>query len=724
MTETIRWEQTEDGIAVLTLDDPNQKVNTINADYVESMGRAVARLEAGSESIRAAVFTSAKPSFFAGGDLRDLRAAALDGGAGFGDRIRRVRAQFRALETLPIPVVAALDGPALGGGLELALACHRRIAVDRPEVEFGFPEVRFGLLPGAGGLVRIVRLLGVRAALEDWLWSGRSHSVREAHELGVVDEVLPRSDDFLGAVRAWLDTEPEASQPWDRKGYEMPGGAPSRSPLRENLPLLPALLRKRSRGANDPAPEAILCAAVEGAQVDMGGAEAIETRYFLELLSNPVAANMIKGSFFDPREVRGERGRPADLPRREFGSAMVIGAGMMGRGIAFACARAGIEVVLADRTIEQAREAKAAVERTVEREVDRGRMTAAEGAALLARIEPSAELVDAAKADLVVEAVFEDAEVKARVFAELEPHLRPDAVVGTNTSTLPIASLAAGLGRPERFIGLHFFSPVERMPLLEVIDGESTSRETYFHALDLARQLGKTPISVEDSRGFFTSRVIATRINEGVAMLAEGVPAASIEQAGGQAGYPLSVLRLADESNLRLMRDIRRAAIAAGERVGSGWENAAADGVVDRMIDEFDRPGRLAGRGFYEYEDGRRGRLWPGLATAFPPAGGEDLPPLADLRDRLLLIEALEAAKCLGEGVVRSVADANVGSLLGIGFPATTGGALQLIEGYPGGIAAFVARAEELAAAYGERFVPPAIVREAAERGGGLVPGS
>jgi 3-hydroxyacyl-CoA dehydrogenase/enoyl-CoA hydratase/3-hydroxybutyryl-CoA epimerase len=425
---------------------------------------------------------------------------------------------------------------------------------------------------------------------------------------------------------------------------------------------------------------------------------------------------MIQAYFFDLRRVNGDRGRPEGIEPFAARKIVVLGAGMMGAAIAYVCAKAGIEVVLKDVSPAAAERGKRYSERLVAKAVERGRTTQEQGEELLARITPTTDPAAAAGADLVIEAVFEDPTVKAEAFAEIEPHVADGALLGSNTSTLPIAGLAEGVSRPADFIGLHFFSPVDRMPLLEIIKGAQTSDDTLYRALDVARQISKTPIVVNDSRGFFTSRVIGTFINEGIAMLLEGVPARSIEQASSQAGYPAPVLQLSDELNLKLMRKIRAAAREAGA-TGTGWDPHPAEEVIDRMLDEFARPGKLEGAGFYEYADGGRARLWPGLREAFPPVADPSRISLRDLQQRMLFVEAIEAVKCLDEGVIESVADANIGSIMGIGFPGWTGGVLQYINGYEGGPPGFVARARELAVTYGERFEPPASLVEKANRG-------
>jgi 3-hydroxyacyl-CoA dehydrogenase / enoyl-CoA hydratase / 3-hydroxybutyryl-CoA epimerase len=713
---TIRWERGDDGIVVLTLDDPNQGANTMNEAYVRSMESTIERLEAEQDDIKGVVITSAKSTFFAGGDLNDLIKVNKDQATEFAEGLRLIKGQLRRLETFGKPVVAAINGAALGGGLEICLACHHRIAAADSKVQMGFPEVQLGLLPGAGGVVRSVRMVGIVDALMQLLMQGKRHRPDKAKEIGILDEIVPTNDDLIPAAKAWIEANPEAKQPWDQPGYKIPGGTPSNPKFAMNLPAFPSNLRKQIKGANYPAPKAIMAAAVEGSQVDFDNAIEIEGRYFVNLAIGQVSKNMIQAFFFDLQQVNGDRGRPSEIEPFAATKVVVLGAGMMGAAIAYVCAKAGIEVVLKDVDQAAADRGKAYSEGLVKKGVERGRTTQEKGDALLARITPTTDPAAAAGADLVIEAVFEDPGVKAKVFAEIEPHLAEGALLGSNTSTLPITQLAEGVSRPADFIGMHFFSPVDKMPLLEIIKGEQTSDETLYRALDVAKQIKKTPIVVNDSRGFFTSRVIGTFINEGISMLTEGVPAASIEQASSQAGYPAPVLQLSDELNLKLMRKIRDAAKAA-QATGTGWDEHPAEQVIDRMLDEFDRPGKLEGKGFYEYADGKRTGLWSGLADAFGSSEGAPSVPFEDLKERMLFIESIETVKCLDEGVIESVADANIGSIFGIGFPGWSGGVLQYVNGYEGGVAGFVARARELAATYGPRFEPPASLVEKAERG-------
>jgi 3-hydroxyacyl-CoA dehydrogenase/enoyl-CoA hydratase/3-hydroxybutyryl-CoA epimerase len=612
--------------------------------------------------------------------------------------------------------VAAVAGSALGGGLEIMLACHHRIVVDDSKIQLGFPEVQLGLLPGAGGVTRTVRMLGIAGALMSLLLQGQRVRPEKGKEIGIVDELVGSADELIPAAKKWIAENPEAVQPWDVKGYKIPGGTPTTPALAQNLPAFPANLRKQLKGANYPAPHHIMAAAVEGAQVDFENASEIEGRYFVDLVTGQVAKNMIQAFFFDLQQANGDRGRPREIDDFKPTKAVVLGAGMMGAAIAYVCAKAGIEVVLKDVSREAADRGKGYSERLVAKAVERGRSTREQADELLSRIAPTDDPADADGAEMVIEAVFEDPTVKAEVFAEIEPHLAADALLCSNTSTLPITELAENVRRPADFIGLHFFSPVDKMPLVEIIKGEQTSEETLYRALDVVRLIKKTPIVVNDSRGFFTSRVIGTFINEAIAMLLEGVPPATIEQASSQAGYPAPVLQLSDELNLKLMKKIRDAAKAAAKGDGGPWAGHPAEAVIDRMLAEG-RPGKLEAAGFYEYEDGKRTRLWRGLRETFPPVPDPSTISLRDLEERMLVIESLEAVKCLDEGVIETVADANIGSIFGIGFPGWTGGVLQYINGYEGGVAGFLARARELAAEYGERFEPPPSLCEKAERG-------
>lgn len=728
MTEstTIRWEQDETGIVTLVLDDPAQSANTMNQAFRDSLTVITDRLEAAvqadPDSIRGIVFTSAKKTFFAGGDLRDLIRVTPETAQQLLDGGLAIKRDLRRIETLGKPVVAAMNGAALGGGYEIALACHHRVALDAPGSKIGCPEVTLGLLPGGGGVVRTVRLLGIADALLKVLLQGTQYSPQRALENGLVHEVAATHEEMLAKARAFIDANPESRQPWDKPGYRIPGGTPSNPKFAANLPAFPANLRKQTNGAPYPAPRNILAAAVEGSQVDFETAQVIEARYFVELAAGQTSKNMIQAFFFDLQAVNSGANRPKGIEPRPVRRVAVLGAGMMGAGIAYSCARAGIDVVLKDVSAESAAKGKSYSEKLCAKAVSRGRTTQEKADALLARITPTADPQDVAGCDAVIEAVFEDSALKHKVFQEIQHIVEPDALLCSNTSTLPITALAEGVERQVDFVGLHFFSPVDKMPLVEIIKGERTGDEALARAFDLVRQIRKTPIVVNDSRGFFTSRVIGHFINEGVAMVGEGIEPASVEQAAAQAGYPAKVLSLMDELTLTLPRKIRAESKRAVEEAGGTWTEHPADAVIDRMVDEFGRPGRSGGAGFYEYgEDGRRAGLWPGLREHFTRAGAAEAEiPFRDMQERMLFSEALDTVRLLEEGVLTSVADANIGSIFGIGFPGWTGGVLQYINGYEGGLPGFVARARELSERYGERFTPPALLVEKAEKGEGF----
>jgi len=710
MTEqkAVRWEKDVDGIVVVTLDDPGRSANTMNERYLAAMGECVDALHADRENITGVIVTSAKRTFFAGGDLDSMIKATPSGAAQIMEHITTVKGQLRRLETLGRPVVAAMNGTALGGGLEIALACHHRIGLDEQGAVYGLPEVTLGLLPGAGGVVRTVRMLGIANAVMNVLVQGQRHKPAKAVEVGIVDELASSPEEMLDRARAWIAANPDAAQPWDRPGYRIPDGTPSSPKLAAVLPAFPGNLRKQLKGAPMPAPRNILAAAVEGTQVDIDTALRIESRYLVELLVGQTFKNMTKAFFFDLQHINNGGSRPDGFEKWTPVKVAVLGAGMMGAGIAYVCALRGWEVVLKDVSVEAAAKGKAYSEGLVTKGVSRGKTTQEKGDALLARITPTASYEDLAGCDVVIEAVFESVELKQQVFAEAAPHLAPGALLCSNTSTLPITTLGAGVDRPADFIGLHFFSPVDKMPLVEIIRGEQTSDAALAKAFDLTLAIQKTPIVVNDSRGFFTSRVIGTFINEGVSMIAEGIDPQTIEQASSQAGYPVPVLQLMDELTLTLPQKIRKETRAAVEAAGGTWDPHPAEAVIDKLVGAG-RTGKSGGAGFYEYAEGKRVRLWPGLRTELSAVNHEV--DLHELSERMLFVEAIETVKCFDEGVLDSVPDANIGSIFGIGFPPWTGGVVQYVEGYPGGVAGFVARADEFAKRHGSRFEVPESLR-------------
>ncbi|GAB1644498.1 3-hydroxyacyl-CoA dehydrogenase NAD-binding domain-containing protein [Krasilnikovia sp. MM14-A1259] len=703
---SIRYERDGDGIVTLTIDLPGP-ANVMNADYRAAMAATVTRLETERDTVTGVVITSGKKSFFAGGDLTELVAVTDDNAGEFAAELAVVKDQLRRLERLGRPVVAAINGSALGGGFEIALACHHRICLDDDSIRLGLPEATLGLLPGAGGVTRTVRLLGVQAALP-LLTEGTQLRPGKALAAGWIHELAADRADLLARARAWVLANPAAVQPWDVPGHRVPDLKPLDPDSYALLSAAPAVLRKKTHGCY-PAPEKILAAAVEGAVLDFDTALAVESRYLVELARGQVAKNMITAFWFQRNAIEAGGSRPAGIPRQATVRVGVLGAGMMGAGIGYASAVAGIDVVLKDVSPEAAEAGKAKIAALLNGRVAAGRMTQTRRDEILGRVTATASDSALTGCDLVIEAVFEDRELKNAVLAAAEAAARPDAVISSNTSTLPITGLAEAVPDPGRFIGLHFFSPVDRMPLVEIIRGAQTSAQTLARAFDFVRQIGKTPIVVNDSRGFYTSRTFGTYLTEGVALLAEGVHPALIENVARKAGMAVGPLAVCDEVTLTLPMKIREQARAD---LGALPEHPAY-AVLETMISEYGRAGKAAGAGFYDYPQDGRKRLWPGLAERW--AKDDPGVPEHDVRDRLLYVQAIETARIFGEGVLTSVADANLGSILGIGFAPWTGGTLQFINSC--GLPEFVARAEQLADAYGERFRPPVLLREMAARG-------
>ncbi len=695
----IHYAKDEHNVVTLTLDQPGRAVNVVDAKFGVTLAMIVERLQA-EANLAGVIITSAKKTFMAGGDLTWLYAAT--NAADIFHSAETVKAGFRHLETLGVPVVAALNGTALGSGIELALACHHRIVVNDSRIRLGFPGVTLGLLPGGGGVTRLTRLLGLQAAFP-LLTEGAQLEPTAAHQAGLVDALANDTVDMLTQARAWIVANPNAVQPWDRPGYRMPGGDPRSPRVAQMLSVAPAMLRKRTYG-NYPAPEAILSTMVEGAQSDFATASRIESRYFAQLATGQVAKNMINAFWFQLNQIKDGASRPQTVPPQVTKKVGVLGAGMMGHGIAYVTAVAHIDVVLKDETLEKAEAGKAKVAALLAKRVSKGKLTKTESEAVLARIQVTAEAADLADCDLIIEAVYEDRELKAKVVREAEDVLAETAVFASNTSTLPVTSLAKAAQRPHNFVGLHFFSPVEKMKLVEIIRGEATSEETLAKAFDFVLQIDKLPIVVNDSRGFYTSRVFGTYLREGLALLGEGYHPRAIESAGLQAGMPVGPLALADEVSLELMLHIREQTRRDMAAEGRTLPDHPSDAVLDVMTGEYGRYGRAHGAGFYDYpENGNKSR-WPELQTIVPSQGE----PLGqrEMMERLMFVQALEAVRCLEENVVTSVADANVGAILGWGFAPFKGGTLQYINDY--GLEAFIQRSQALAEKYGERFAPPA----------------
>ena len=722
MTQSaIRWEKDADNIVTLTLDDPTQSANTMNALYQKSMGETVARLQAEKADIAGIIITSAKNTFFAGGDLDLIMQVTPAHAKEFQVGLDELNAQLRALETLGKPVVACLNGTALGGGLEIALACHRRIALNNPKAEFGLPEVMLGLLPGGGGVTRTVRMIGIQNALMNVLMQGQRMKAAKAQSNGLIDEVVETAEEMFSKAREWIKANPAAQQPWDVRGYKIPGGTPTTPAFAANLPAFPANLRKQLKGAHEnyPAPRAIMSAAVEGAQVDFDSARKIEGRYFTSLVIGKHSKNMTKAFFFDlQQKINKGAARPSKeaFPEAKTKKVGILGAGMMGQGIAFVSAAVGIEVVLLDRDQESAERGKAYSQKLWEKKVSKGRMTKEAMAEKLALIKATASFDDLAGCDLIIEAVFEDRAIKAEATKKTQAVV-PKALFCSNTSTLPISGLSEASNDTKNFIGLHFFSPVDKMPLVEIIMGKDTSDEALAKAFDYVLQIKKTPIVVNDSRGFFTSRVFGTFCMEGVNMLAEGYSPLSIEQAALQAGMPIGPLGILDEVSLELTRKVRVQTEKDLAAEGKSLPFDAAAPLIEKMLNEFKRPGKKEGKGFYDYPEGGKKQIWQGLYDAFvkPEKAQPSEADFKEMQERILYRQAIESARCYEEGVLRNVPDANIGSIFGIGFAPWTGGVLQYINFI--GLNEFVKRSNELAAKHGERFTPPKLLIDMAAKG-------
>ncbi len=717
--KTIRYEL-RDGIATVTFDEPGSPVNTMCEQWQRDFDEVTARIVAGKDSIKGIVLASAKSTFFAGADLKaTMRLQPSDAPRVF-QEVERTKKNFRTLETLGKPVAACLNGTALGGGWEVALAAHYRVAVDNPKIQFGLPEVTLGLIPGASGITKMTRLLGLMGA-QPYIVESKLFPPREALELGLVHELVPDAAALMAAALAWIEQHASSAapphQPWDDKNYKMPGGTPANPKIANMLAVAPAMLKQKTRGLY-PAPEYAMAAMVEGALVDFDTALRIESRYLAKLIVTPVAKNMINTFFFDMNAIKSGRSRPNPSTgsgrtgeRYQPRKVGVLGAGMMGSGIAYAQASRGIATVLRDITLDKAQAGKDHSDKLTQPRVEKGRMSPHDQSALLARITPTESLDELRGCDLIIEAVFENRDLKARVTQEAEPLLAADGFFATNTSTLPITGLARASRHPEKFVGIHFFSPVDKMKLVEIIRGKQTDEETVARAFDYVQALGKIPIVVNDSRGFFTSRVFGTFVMEGAAMVDEGLPAAVVEHAGIQAGMPVGPLAVIDEAALSLAVHVLDQTRADYRAEGGTYIASPGELLIERMVKEFDRNGRAAGAGFYEYpeEKGAKKFLWPELKRLFEKPGISW--DMQDLKDRLLYRQAVETARCLSENVLTTLHDANIGSIFGIGFPAWTGGTMQFIYGT--GIEAFCERAAQLAEKYGPGFALTTAVKEA-----------
>ena len=698
-----------DGIGLVTIDMPGRAMNVLNPTLVEPFAALVQQLETDA-SIKGLIITSGKPTFIVGADIDQL--TQITSAQEAYELCEGLKGMMRRMEKSGKPVVAALNGTALGGGLELALACHARIALDDPKLKLGLPEVKLGLLPGGGGTQRVPRLIGIQKSME-LITQGKELTAAKAKEMGLVTELAANRDELLAKAKAWCLANPKAAAPWDTKGFRIPGGDSKSPAVVQVLAIAPSMANAKAHG-NYPAITHIMSCLFEGCLLDFDAASQVESRYFAACVVSQTSKNMIGTLWHQLNAIKKGQSRPKGPAESKVKKLGILGAGMMGAGIAYVSAKVGIDVVLLDTTIENADKGKAYSQGLLDKAVARGRSTPDKRDALLARIKTTTSYADLEGCDLVIEAVFEDRAIKAECTKQTEAVIPASAVYASNTSTLPITGLAQASSRPQNFIGLHFFSPVDKMPLVEIIVGKDTSDETLARGFDYVLQIGKTPIVVNDKRGFYTSRVFTTYIMEGMAMLGEGVHPRSIEVAGLKAGMPMPPLALQDEVSLSLSLYIaettKKDLIAEGGPLPAVHPGFA---VVQKVGGEHKRIGKKANQGFYDYA-GKEKSLWPGLLDVYPPKAEQ--PSQQELVDRLLYAQANEAARCYEEKVVRSVADSNIGSIFGWGFAPHQGGALQFINAV--GPAKFAERARELAAKYGPRFEPAAIVVKLAAEGG------
>ena len=712
MAEAIHFTLTDDGVALLTIDVAGASMNIITPAFFAEMGAALDRI-ASEDAIKGAVIASGKPGAFMGGaDLKSMVGLVNDiepgqsRAGGMAKRVATLSNLFRRVETIGKPVAIAVNGTNMGGGFELMLACHHRVASDDPKLKMGLPEVLVGLLPGAGGTQRLPRLAGVQPALP-YLLQGKTMSGADALAMGVVQEIAPVGE-IVERARAWVVANPAKSQaPWDVKGFKFPGGAGMFNPGFVQTFMGANAMVQKETWHNYNAPQAILSAVYEGSQLPIDRALAVEVKYMTRLFLDPQSGAMIRTLFINKQAAERGARRPAEIAPQKTSKVAMVGAGLMGAGIAMVSAQAGIEVALLDRDQAAADKGK---DYTRER-LEKRRTAPDKMAQVLGRIHPTASYDDLKDVDLIIEAVFEDPAIKKDVTAKIAAAVGPDVLYGSNTSTLPITGLQANWPRPENFIGIHFFSPVEKMQLVEIIVGKQTGPTVIAKALDYVRAIGKTPIVVNDSRGFYTSRCFATYVDEGAILVAEGVAPALIENCGRQAGMPVGPLAVGDEVAIDLMGRIKASMIS---ELGDAYKPTGSDRVVDRML-ELDRKGRKNARGFYDYpaEKGAKKRLWPGLASEFPLASAQPTP--REVQDRLIYRQLAECVRCMEEGVLVTAADGDLGAIFGWGFAPFTGGPFSLVDTL--GAGAVADTLDALAARHGERFAAPGLLRRMAAEG-------
>ena len=704
--------QSDNGIITVTIDQTERKMNVIGEGFNDAFA-TITDTFINDQDAKGLILTSGKSTFVVGADIDQL--ATIETAEQAFALVEDLKTSLRRLETSGKPVVAAITGTALGGGLELALACHYRIAIDSPKTssttKLGLPEVKLGLLPGGGGTQRLPRLIGIQKALE-LMTQGKELRPQQALEIGFIDDVAHDDDELISKAKAWINDNPKAQQPWDKKGFKIPGGDSNHPKMVQVFSMAPAMANQKSHG-NYPAITHILSSVFEGCLTDIDNGLKIESRFFVACVLSDVSKNMINSLWTQLNSIKKGQSRPQGFERSKVSKVGILGAGMMGAGIAYVSAKAGMEVVLLDTAIEGAEKGKSYSTKLLDKAISRGRSTKDKKQALLDLIKTTTFYDDLEGCDLIIEAVFEDIDIKAKCTRQSEAVIPETAVYASNTSTLPITELAKASKRPNQFIGLHFFSPVDKMPLVEIIVGEKTDDATLATGFDYVGQIGKTPIVVNDSRGFYTSRVFGTYVSEGIAMLAEGVHPRSIEVAGMKSGMPMPPLALQDEVSLSLSLHVMEQTKKAMEAEGKTFTPHPAMSVVEKMVKEFGREGKKVSKGFYDYPENGEKHLWTELTELYPTT--DEQPSQQDLVDRLLYVQANETAKCYEENVVRTVADANIGSIFGWGFAPNQGGTLQFINSV--GVDKFVARSRELAQKYGARFEPAQILVAMAAKG-------
>ena len=698
---TVNYSLDEDGIAHVIFDEPGSPVNTMKPEWQADMLALADQLHTDNDRLKGVIFSSAKTTFFAGADLKGVSKLKEQDAALAFHSLEKLKHAFRRIETLGKPVVAILNGAALGGGWELALVAHARFALHHPSILFGLPEVTLGLIPGATGITKMTRLLGLMAA-QPYLMEGKLFNPQQALALGLVQGLGTTIDELRTLALDFIRSHPQASQAWDVKGFKMPGGSVNSPALAAGLAVAPAMLFHKAHGLY-PAAQAILETMVEGAQVDYDTATRIETRKLARVMVGQTTKNMVNAFFFNLNAIKSGKSRPTGFAPWKPARVGILGAGMMGAGIAYANAIRGIPCVLKDVNLQKAEQGRSYTQQLTDKRVHAQRMQASEQLKTMALIQATDRVDDLKECDLIIEAVFESRALKAQVTQEAEPMLAANGVFASNTSTLPISGLAQASAKPEKFVGLHFFSPVDKMKLVEIIKGHRTDDETLARAYDYVLAIGKTPIVVNDSRGFFTSRVFGTYVMEGAAMLAEGMPAPLIEHAAVMAGMPVGPLEVLDATALSLSVHVLDQTRSDFAQEGKTYEATSGELLVERMVKEFQRQGRAAGGGYYDYPSQGPKRLWSGLKTHFEkPFHADPLQTQEAIKQRLLYRQAVETARCLQENVLTSSHDANIGSIFGIGFPAWTGGALQFV--YAEGLENFISHCAVLASKHGQGF--------------------